>query len=246
MTLKNLVLTGAALLFSTPLFATTYFGGVEDWTGLDYDYNDAVFSVKSNDLKLQTQTGQWFAQPALGTGGMPFWNHMSLDGPNDNIGYCIYGGGSCNGGHAVDAGADYLASSATSQTGSTNDVAFSSTSEVTLDVAFGVTAGQDRFGWYSLSDPNSVHWFSQGATKGSYTFDPNGGFGLVSENLTPYFNLETYEYYSQSWLGSQDTQSHFAFFGDPAATVTPEPGLEGMVGLGLLGAGAIARRRKKS
>ncbi len=246
MKLRNLVVTSAALLFSAPLFAGTYFGAVEDWKGLDYDYNDVVFSLSGSNLKLQTQTGKWFAEPALGTDGRPFWNNSSLDGSNYNAGYCIYGGGSCNGGTALDPGASYLAASATSKTGSANDVTFSATGSVTLSAALEVTAGKNQLGWYSLSSPSVVNWLSSGASTGTYSFNPNGAFGLVSENLVPYFNQDTYNFYSQSWLGTQDTVSHFAFFGDPAATVTPEPGLEGMIGLGLLGAGVVARRRKKS
>ena len=58
MKIRQLVITGAALLLASPLFATTYFGGVEDWNGLDYDYNDVVFSLNSNSLTLNSATGQ--------------------------------------------------------------------------------------------------------------------------------------------------------------------------------------------
>lgn len=244
MKIRNLVLAATALL-ATPMFASTYFGGVEDWTSLDYDYNDVVFSMSGNNLALHSDSGKWFAQPGLGTSGTPFWNNSSLDAANDNVGYCIYGGGTCHGGTALAAGSQYLAASATSKTGSANDVTFSATGDVHLSVAEHITQGQNQLGWYSLSDPSTIHWLSAGTTTGMVSFDPNGAFGLVSQNLVPYFNHETYSYYSESWMGSQDAVSHFAFFGTPS-TVTPEPGLESLVGLGLLGLGVVARRRKKS
>ncbi len=246
MKIRQLVLTGAAVLLASPLFATTYFGGVEDWNGLDYDYNDVVFSLNSNSLTLNSATGQWYAEPALGTSATPFWNRSSLDAPNDNVGYCIYGGGNCNHGVALGAGYTYLAANNTSKTGSANDVTFSAKDPVTLSVALTITAGYNKLGWYSLSDPNAVHWFTTDASYGSYTFNPDGSFGLVDENLVPYGNHENYNYYSQSDLGSLDQVSHFAFFADPPAAVTPEPAAIGLLGLGLIGAGFLARRQRKA
>ena len=245
MEIRSVVLAGAALLLATPLFATKYYGGVEDWNGLDYDYNDVVFSLSGNNLVLNSATGHWFEQPALGTSGTPFWNHSSLDGPNYNTGYCMYGGGSCNGGKALDAGAEYLAANATSKTGSANDVTFSSSGAVMLSIAMDITAGMNRLGWYSAADPTAVNWLSASTSTGSYTFNPSGAFGLVDQNLVPYFNSDDYSYYSQSWIGSQDTVSHFAFFGDPATNVVPEPGVDGLVGLGLLSAAFLIRKRKQ-
>ncbi len=39
-------LTGVAL--ASPMFAGTYFGGMEDRNGLNYDYNDIVFALNAS------------------------------------------------------------------------------------------------------------------------------------------------------------------------------------------------------
>ncbi len=244
MKIKHLLFVGTALLLTTPMFATTFYGGVEDWMHLDNDYNDMVFSLKGNSLSLQAGTAQWFGEPALGTSGTPFWNNSSLDGPKYNVGYCIYGGGTCNGGHALMAGAEYLAANSTSKTGSADNVTFTSSGAVTLSVALDITRGENKLGWYSLTNPKMVHWFSTGTSVGSYTFDPDGAFGLVDQNMVPYFKNEDYTFYSQSAFGSLDSVSHFAFFGDPDPSVAPEPGLNGLVGLGLLSGALFFWRRK--
>ena len=241
MKIRNLLALTAAALLAVPMFATTYFGGLEDWTALDYDYNDVVFSVSGNGLTLQS-TGSWFNQPVLGTNGSPFWNNSSLDGPNDNIGFCIYGGGTCNGGAALDAGAKYLADNA-SNTGSTNDVTFRSNGLVTLNIAVQNTSSLDRLGWYSVSNPAAISWLNAGNT-GTYSFTLDGSFGLVGQSQSRDSN-QGYTYYSQSSYGNQDNVSHFAFFGVPASdVVTPEPSGIGLLSIGLAVGAAIFRKRK--
>ncbi len=235
MSFNKWVLAGAVFLLGTPIFGSTYFAGLEDINGLDYDYNDVVFSLSGGSLNLNTSTGKWFNEPTLGTSQMPFWNRSSLDGVNYNVGYCIYGGGSCNGGNALDPGAKYLADS-TSVTGSTNDVTFTSKGQVILNVDVQVTAGRDKIGWYSMATPGVVNWLNPNSTNGTYSFDPGGQFGLVGGN-----DLGA-KYFSQAWAGTQDAVSHFAFFDPPAAV--PEPGTAGLIALSLIGSVWFVRRQR--
>ena len=242
MLFKNLMLLGTAALLASPVFGASYYGGLEDWTHLDYDYNDVVFSLSSSNLKLNS-AAQWFNQPVLGTSGSPFWNHSSLDGPNDNIGYCIYGGGSCHGGSALFAGSQYLASNAT---GSANDVTFTASGSVQLNVILQNTAAKDILGWYSVSDPSTVTWLNSSASDGLFSFNPGGAFGLVARTQGSDPN-QGFTYYSQTGFGSADSVSHFAFFGDSPVATAPEPASLALMLSGLLAAaGAICRRKRSS
>jgi hypothetical protein len=227
----------------SPAHATTYYGGFEDTTGgsSDYDYNDLVFSVSGTNLVLNMGTGtSWYPETAadLNDSGTPFWNNNSYDSPSahDNIGYCIYGGpsGSCGGHAAIDPTGDFLAASS-SPSGSANNVTFSLPSGMTTaTIILGITADTDELGWYNLSAPGTIFWF----TSGTDNFTPTGTFGLAGCN---------------DWTGSScgDTPfrsvtsadiSQFAFFG-PAPVTTPEPGTFAMLGLGLLGLVGLMRRK---
>lgn len=233
MNLKNLTLIGAALLMSAPVFGSTYFGGVEDRKGFDYDYNDLVFSISGDGLTLNS-TGKFYDKPVINNNGYPFWDNLSYDAPaaSNNIGFCIYGGGACNGGKALDADAKYLAS-ATSPAMSANDVTFSVNGKVNASVSLSVAADNVQLGYYLASDPSNSHLL--GKVGNTYTFTPGGDFGLYSWDATT-GNV----WFSQTNLGALcDDQSHFAFF-----TAAPEPGMTSLVGAGLLAVGAFLRRKK--
>jgi hypothetical protein len=235
--MKKLVLglfLGLFVIALSPAHATTYYGGFEDTVGGDYDYNDVVFSLAGTGLTLNS-SASWNAESTvtLGTSGTPFWNHASADGPKDNVGYCIYGGGGCNGGTAIDAGAAFLA---TSTGGSANDVTFSPTSS-TASVILSITADSDEIGWYDVSSPSTIHWIG-----GSDAFTPGGAFGLVGCNDWTGSSCAGTDFYSVTSSGNGgDTVSHFAFFGPSVST--PEPGEMAMVGLGLLGLVGLRRRK---
>ncbi len=221
-----------------PVHADTYYGGYEDTVGGDYDYNDLVFSLSGAGLVLNS-SGTWYPESAatLGTSGTPFWNHSSFDGPNYNVGYCIYGGGSCNGGAALDSGANFLASSTK---GSVNDVTFTPGSS-TATVILGIAADKNELGWFLTSDPTAINWI--GGVGGSDSFTPGGTFGLVGCNDWTGSSCAGTEFFSVTSDGNGgDSTSHFAFFG-PAAVATPEPGTLGLVGSGLLALVGLRRRK---
>lgn len=238
MMFKSVALIGAALLLSAPGFATTYFGGFEDTVRSgDGDYNDIVFSLSGTGLTLHTTDGAWYAAPTLGTNANPFWNRSSFDGSNYNVGYCIYGGGACNGGVALDPGAQYLAK-AGSPTQSANNVYFTTQGRVSADVELEITADTDVLGWYSLSNPNDIHWLNGFGQTGVFSFNPQGNFGIAANNAIFAFGNT---YYSSG--NSQSSQ--FAFFGNNV-TPTPEPGALSLVGTGFLGVGLLFRRKQQT
>jgi len=227
------------LLLLTPTWADNVYNvGFEDLVGGDYDYNDLVFSLSGDGIALQTGTGVWSSEPALGTSGTPFWNQSSGDGPEMNVGYCIYGGGNCGSGLAPDD--QYLA---TAGGGAVNDVYFTvnGSSGVSSPVYLHIAGLADVLGWYSISDPSVIHWInSTSAQTGTFSFDPTGAFGLVG-------SAGGNTYYSQTSVGgTQDPfGSHFAFFGADPPSV-PEPGSVILFGSALLGFSVMLRRRKNS
>jgi|tagenome__1003787_1003787.scaffolds.fasta_scaffold20985605_4 hypothetical protein len=235
MTLKSLALIGATLLLSAPGFAATYFGGFEDTVKHgDYDYNDIVFSLSGTGLTLHTTDGAWYAQPSLATSGTPFWNNASGDGSKYNVGYCIYGGGNCNRGVALDPGASYLAKTG-NRSASANDVSFTTSGPVSADVELEISADTDVLGWYSLSNPGDIHWLNGFGQTGLFHFTPQGSFGIAANNGI--FALGDTFYSSQVVKAAT---SQFAFFGSPV----PEPGAMSLVGGGLLAAGLFFRKRQ--
>ena len=240
MRITKLALLGTAFLFTSPIFASTYFGGFEDTTGRssDMDYNDLVFSISGTNLTLNTSTGIWFnkssagvlntAYGASGLSGTPFWNNSSLDGSGgNNVGWCIYGGGACNGGTGL-APADLYLATATGK--SVNDVTFSVNGNVTEQVSLSIAADTDTLGWQLVSGVGGVHLFGS-RVQGPVSFTPGGDFVLVAQvSGGPTYTSNTNMY---------DGVSHFAFFG-PAV---PEPSSVGLMGFALLAGGLAFRKR---
>ncbi|HZS56318.1 MAG TPA: PEP-CTERM sorting domain-containing protein [Bryobacteraceae bacterium] len=218
-----------AFFLAAPIWATTIWGGFEDTTGhsADYDYNDLVFSISGNNLALKTANndGVWFGTSGLvlGTSGTPFWNNASLDAQKDNVGYCMYGGGTCNGGVALDANGAYLA---TAGRDSVNDVYFSVNGGVDTQIVLKISADNDSLGYELLNDPtHTIHSITSGVA-----FTPGGNFELVGRVAGGG------TYLSDDGRGV----SQFAFF------ETPEPATTGLLGLGLFGGALFMRKRSRA
>jgi PEP-CTERM motif len=196
-----------------------------------------VFSLSGGGLSINLNGASLFAKPTLngatgtnGLNGTPFWNNDSGDGANDNVGFCIYGGGACNGGVGLDPTADYIAASSTT-TGSANNITFSDSGGVNTNVTLSITADTDALGWYSTASPGTIHLLGG---VGTYTFNPGGNFGLVGQ-----VNGTT-DFYSNTAVpgNTADTVSHFAFF----TNATPEPSTFLLFGAGFLTLGSLRRR----
>ncbi len=233
--MKKWAFAAAALLLTVPTWASTYFGGFEDTVGTryassDYDYNDLVFSMSGQNLTL-ISNGTWYTKPTLGTNGTPFWNHSSYDGNKMNVGYCIYGGGNCGAG--LDPTALYLASR---NQQSVEDVYFSVNGSANGEIDLKYANDHNLLGWYSVNSPNTIHWLS-GSVGNIFSFTPHGDFGLVASNNNG--SMWGQNFYSQDCYGTQDDQSHFAFF----AAEAPEPGQIGLLAVGLLGVSLFLKKR---
>jgi len=232
---------GAAMLLAAPAWSATIYGGFEDTVGGDYDYNDLVFSLTGSGLSINLNGANLYAEPTLngatgtyGLNGIPFWNNDSRDGAKENIGYCIYGGGNCNAGVALDPGADYVASSNTSKTGSANDITFTDSGTVGAAVTLHIAADTDTLYWYNVSTPGTLTAINpMGSLETSFTFTPNGTFGLAASNGSQTFNSNT-----SASNNTMDSVSHFAFF----VTPTPEPSTFLLLGAGFVALGSLRRR----
>jgi hypothetical protein len=234
MSFKHSFFLGAVLLCAQAVYGATYFVGADDFPGLDYDYNDVIFSMAGNGLSLHS-AGTWFAGPDMAKGSSAFWNRPSLDGPDMNVGYCIYGGGAC--GAPLASNLKYLTDASASTQKAPGDVFFSTAGTVTLQVAYQFTADQDVLGWYSLSSPGVVHPLNPNANSGTFTFTPGGLFGITLANAQGDL------YYSQAKFGTQDQYAHFAFFGTEMSDA-PEPGMLALVALGFTALLGFAYRRR--
>ena len=219
---KNLPVVALLFLgYALSAHGGTIFIGFKDSAGptVDYDYNDLMFAVSSPTLKLNSGA-MWAASvPALTINGAdasnlglqtaPYWNNTSFDGPKENMGWCVYGGGNCNNGVALDPGASYLTTDALSPTGSPNDVLFQSDRQVSVTLLGHNAGSTNTLSYYLASNPSNVIDLFSGDQGGiTTTFQTGSSFGFFGQN----------EHNGQSFYtrsadgGTADQVAHFAYF----------------------------------
>jgi len=203
------------------------------WISLNIFVPVAARSDTLNGLAGRWQS--WDASQLTGGAqnlGFPYWNNLSGDGPNANIGWCLIGGGSCDAG-GIPLGAVPYYGTATG--GSVSNLYFTSSGEsvtfglkLTLTNANGGANGLDVFGYYLTNSTGTAilsrtPLFTASSTIGSQVvlpFPANQNYGFYIENIaglgTP--DETDYFFYTNSSANSAngsmpaDTLQHFAIF----------------------------------
>jgi hypothetical protein len=231
-------LSPLVLLIAAPLYADTFYGGLEDYAGnTGYekwgDFNDMVYSL-SGDITVSAPGAQFndLTPSMLNEGGGLYFDQHSLDGPEYNIGYCVLDIGSCHLPVALGSMRDL----ATSGGGAPLGITFHADGPVTFSLLLEVSAGanQNTLGWYDPTDPTNLHLIFAGpdVAGSSVTVNLNGDFVLFSQNALGQF----YSSVASANLNESPDQQHFAIFQDPPpASAVPEPRSLLMVGLALMG-----------
>jgi len=153
--------------------------------------------------------------------GNPFWNNLSQDGVNLNVGD-ILSGANGNTDFANPPGAlPYWGSSISTGGHADPNVFFSSTGssgllwptgsgEVTVKVVHAGNASSNVLGWYNVANASALNQLFNGAQPGAtISFTPSAQFGL-------YFIGQGDTFHSQTQLNNSGEQSdqHFAIFKD--------------------------------
>ncbi len=254
---KPLLVAGAFLIGSTLGFADTV--GVAGGTPAWQTWTTAQLN----------STTAWGTAPANNPTNNPYWNSLSWDGTNKNVGFCLTGTSNC---------ASPVAPGNLPYLGQSNGKAFTDfffnssggTVTATFDSGIAGYEASDSIGWYEVSNPTQLHTLFSGVTAAGKTasFTPTGEYGLV---FTDAAIDDTF--YSNTALGSDSTYQHFAVFQQasnsyfvgaedlPSSgtdfdyndmliqltssnTSAPEPGAVALVGSGLIGLGFLRTRRK--
>ncbi len=201
---------------------TLFYGGLEDSPGSsgyerNGDYNDMVWSMDGT-LTIGG-SGTLIANPAVNETQSMFWDNKSLDGSKMNVGYCLYGGGNCASSMHGTVKTSYLDAWATNTGGQVLDTTFTASGTITATLLAKITAyyAIDELGWY---DPANGHWgtiFSGTLTPGTtVSFTPDSTFVLWTDHGNAAQRM-----YSETNIGYNPSQTHFAFFQDPIPS--PEP-----------------------
>jgi hypothetical protein len=207
----------------------------------------------------------------LNENGTPYWDNTSFDGPKMNVGYCLTGTGNC--GMSGAPGILPYWGSSTGAADPSIFFTSPGTSSATLQIEIAGYSGENTFGFFEIGPKSSVASMTEifdgpasaGATTlfaptgdyGFYLWSPdNGGttFYTLSDDNTGDIGNQHFAIFSDGtggyWLGMEDLS-----FSDPsdkdyndmivhiAPVSAPEPGTLGLLGMGLIALGGMARRK---
>jgi hypothetical protein len=250
-------------LYAGPPPSSTFVAGVENSlpnTSEENigDYNDMIFSLSGSGLTLDTPNGQWNAFSAgivnqNGNGnpaGNPFFDNLSLDGTDKNIGFCLTTS-NC-GANTQTAGAslnEYL-----SDSGNTSipapDFYFTSSGSVTFSLLAAIAAGAtdtESVGIYDTTGSHTVTWVIQDdvLTDATPTLPGSGTFGLIFEVGTggTFYYSQNSSFGFVNGMKELPDDNRYALFSE--AEGVPEPATMALFGIGALALGLVGRLRKR-
>lgn len=226
-----------ALTFAVSANAGTLIVGAED-IGLpsgDKDYNDLVLSLKGNVTLVDiANNGGWQQMVTPDQNGKPFWDNLSGDGNQMNIGYFLTSLGAY-----ASTGLGYQVTQleywGTNGGAADNGYYFQSSGSVAAEVVLEISAwnNSNTLFWIDPDNPlDGLHTLITGAmtTGAKISFSPGGDGDFALVLLSPSGAYST--------LGNGN---QFAVF---STSSVPEPASFGLIGLGLAGIGFVFRRKQ--
>lgn len=142
----------------------------------------------------------------------PYWNNLSWDGANKNVGFCLTGSSNC-GVNPAPGALPYLGQA---NGKSFTDFYFNSNGGMvtaTFDAQIAGDAQYDELGWYNVQKPSQFGVLFSGVTAAGATanFTPSAEYGLFLYNGASGIK-DTFLSQSSSALSSDQGYQHFAVF----------------------------------